>query len=80
MTISQAYAELGGGVNSPSPRRRRQFATRAPSVSPGEVCDEHMFDPVSGWCGCGIRDDGAIAPGSPAWRTSIERQMPGKAT
>ena len=56
MTVSEAYADLGGGVASaatnPSPANRHR----------------HRFDQTSGYCGCGRRDDGALAPGSPAWR------------
>lgn len=69
MTVSPAYAELGGGLSvTPLP---------TPSVSwtPPGTC-KHMFDPISGWCGCGRRDDGALAEGSPAWRAALERAMP----
>lgn len=35
-----------------------------------------MFDPDSGWCTCGVRDDGADAFGSPAWRRRVESALP----
>lgn len=73
--ISPAYADLGGGLdpsNAPPPRRE----SRAVDRNPGRVCEQHMFDPVSGWCGCGIRDDGKLAEGSPAWRADVESRMP----
>jgi hypothetical protein len=73
--ISPTYADLGGGVDAPLPRRRVR-ESRTIDRSPGRVCDQHMFDPVSGWCGCGLRDDGQCAPGSPAWRAAVERTLP----
>lgn len=71
MSISAAYADLGGGLATAA---RAVSPLPAPQAPP--VCS-HMFDQVSGWCGCGLRDDGAIAPGSPAWRATVERTMPG---
>lgn len=55
--ISEAYADLGG---------------LTPSARPSRSGHAHLFDPSSGWCGCGIRDDGQIAEGSPAWRAQVE--------
>lgn len=52
--VSGAYADLGGAVT--------------PYRSPCPVGPQHRFHPASGWCGCGLRDDGRIAEGSPAWR------------
>jgi len=52
--MSETYADLGGGIG-----------TTRPPAAPGH---RHRFDALSGWCGCGVRDDGALAPGSPAWR------------
>lgn len=81
MTISPTYADLGGGLASAAqpgttqPRDVRHTDTILTGRPPG-VCTEHMFDPVSGWCSCGIRDDGKLAEGSPAWRAEIDRQMP----
>lgn len=52
---SETYADLGGGVES---------ETRPPSLL---ASHRHRFDPFSGWCGCGTRDDGSLADYSPAW-------------
>lgn len=74
MSTSNAYAELGGLTAPPAPRPR--WESHGIDRSPGVVCEHHLFDPVSGWCGCGTRDDGKLAEGSPAWRDAVERQMP----
>ncbi|SDL30250.1 hypothetical protein [Microbacterium azadirachtae] len=74
MTVSTAYAELGGGTGPAAERRTRRSTTI--DRAPGRICARHMFDPVSGWCGCGLRDDGQTAPGSPAWRAAIDKTMP----
>lgn len=85
MSISPAYAELGGGIYAP-PRIQRKHPPlpsargRPAGSSPGQVCSSHMYDPVSGWCGCGIRDDGKLAEGSPAWRASVEKALPRQQT
>lgn len=56
---SSAYADLGGGIGGgyrPPPR--------PVSIPPGAVGGRehrHIFDAVSGWCGCGRRDDGRAA-------------------
>lgn len=79
MTISEAYADLGGGLQSPPTPAFRQADTSEvprPVGTPAGVCEQHLFDPVSGWCGCGIRDDGRLAEGSPAWRAAVEARMP----
>lgn len=73
-TISETYADLGGLTAPPATRSR--WGSRDIDRSPGVVCAQHMFNPVSGWCGCGTRDDGKLAEGSPAWRAELERQMP----
>lgn len=76
--ISETYADLGGLVGSQiAPCTPRERVSRTIDRSPGRVCDRHMFDSVSGWCGCGIRDDGKLAEGSPAWRAELDRHMPG---
>lgn len=78
MTVSEAYADLGG-LTAPPPRRprpRSRYESTAVDYSPGRVCERHMFDPTSGWCSCGTRDDGEIADGSPAWRAAVEHTMP----
>lgn len=51
---SDAYADLGGGLSG-----------TAIAPRPAHV---HDFHPESGWCGCGQRDTGQLAEGSPAWR------------
>ncbi len=79
-TISPTYADLGGGLGSPPPRQKRERVSLTIDRAPGRVCDQHLFDPVSGWCGCGLRDDGQTAPGSPAWRAKVEQAMPGAAS
>lgn len=61
--MSETYADLGGGTS----------AIR-PIPTPGHRCRP---DPVSGWCGCGRRDDGKIAVGSPAWRALLTPQAGG---
>ncbi|MGF6822416.1 hypothetical protein M2317_001320 [Microbacterium sp. ZKA21] len=76
MSISPTYADLGGGIGSTTQGKRSARISRTISPVPGRVCARHMFDPVSGWCGCGTRDDGALAEGSPAWRAALERTMP----
>ncbi|MDQ1084186.1 MULTISPECIES: hypothetical protein [Microbacterium] len=50
---SETYADLGG-----------VSARSTPLVVNGH---RHRYDPLSGWCGCGTRDDGMLAEGSPAW-------------
>ncbi|MDF2047286.1 hypothetical protein P2P98_14055 [Microbacterium sp. Kw_RZR3] len=50
---SETYADLGGGVGS--------------DFRPAAAGHRHRFDPLSGWCGCGTRDDGTLADYSPAW-------------
>lgn len=78
--VSETYADLGGGLRStPAPTVRAE-RVHLPSAqrTPGAVCERHLFDPVSGWCGCGTRDDGKLAEGSPAWRTVVESTMPGR--
>lgn len=73
--ISETYADLGGGIGTAM--RRAERPRMRPAARPaGAVCVQHMFDPVSGWCGCGIRDDGKLAEGSPAWRAELDRRMP----
>lgn len=61
--ISEAYADLGGGLGS--------IGRTAPRSHPGGAVKrsehEHDFDTTSGWCECGRRDTGEIAPGAPAW-------------
>lgn len=66
---SPAYDDLGG-MHAPTGRRRRsyRYPSRLIDPSPGKVCQNHIFDPQSGWCSCGTRDDGRLAPGSPAER------------
>lgn len=71
MTVSETYADLGGGI---AVDERFELVTLtstpvAPVQAPG-VCVHHRFDPISGWCGCGTRDDGSLAEGSPAWRAA----------
>lgn len=80
-TISESYADLGGGLQSlqtpaaaPSVRLQRVARPSTPAT-----CSGHLFDPVSGWCGCGIRDDGKLAEGSPAWRAAVESVLPERA-
>lgn len=78
--ISETYADLGGLVGSQiAPCTPRERASRTIDRSPGRVCDRHLFDPVSGWCGCGVRDDGKLAEGSPAWRAAVESALSGQA-
>lgn len=79
MTVSEAYADLGGGLSrataaTDAPRRFNMVEAKE---TPGlHALGWHMFDPISGWCGCGQRDDGATAPGSPAWRAEVEQALP----
>lgn len=61
---SNAYAELGGGIGSAYVRPPRP----AVAVRPHPPVHRHRFDAVSGWCGCGKRDDGPVAEFSPAAR------------
>ncbi|MBD3942808.1 hypothetical protein IF188_13995 [Microbacterium sp. NEAU-LLC] len=68
MTISEAYADLGGGIHT----TQRETL---PTFTPPAGC-RHLYDPISGWCGCGRRNDGKLAEGSPAWRAAIDRAMP----
>lgn len=78
MTRSEAWADLGGIVESdelPTPRPTRPRRARRID-DPRPVHEEHMFDPDSGWCTCGVRDDGADAFGSPAWRRRVESALP----
>lgn len=72
-TTSAAYADLGGGTSTAEVPAHR---SRPVDRSPGWICPQHLFDPLSGWCGCGLRDDGQTAPGSPAWRASLDKTMP----
>lgn len=77
--VSETYADLGGGLSATSGGKsysRSERVSRTVDTSHGRVCDRHLFDPVSGWCGCGTRDDGKLAEGSPAWRAEVERRMP----
>lgn len=55
---SEAYQDLGGGLSG-----------TAIAARPAHV---HNFHPESGWCGCGRRDTGEAAVGSPVWR--VEQQ------
>lgn len=57
--MSETYADLGGAA---PPQQRACPIGRT-----------HRFDPVSGYCGCGRRDDGRLAPGSPASRAQSTR-------
>ena len=86
MTTSTAYAELGG-LTPPRPSTRPGVLPHEPTPAANtgskRVADRdtlrdcrHLFDPLSGWCGCGLRDDGQLAEGSPAWRAAIDRTMP----
>jgi hypothetical protein len=63
---SNAYAELGGGLGTAFARPPRP--ARVPQPDP--PVHVHRFHPESGWCGCGCRDDGSLAEGSPAWRAA----------
>jgi hypothetical protein len=54
---SNAYAELGGGLGGGIRLAPRPAPARIQSVR----THRHSFDPVSGWCGCGRRDDGRAA-------------------
>lgn len=54
---SSAYAELGGGIGSAALLQPRRRSGRA-SITVDAPAHRHSFDPVSGWCGCGRRDDG----------------------
>lgn len=69
MTASEAYVDLGGGLRSTPQRRSTARLPRqtAANYEPHEC----RFDAVSGWCGCGRRDDGQIAEGSPAWSVPL---------
>ncbi|GAA3654468.1 hypothetical protein GCM10022202_13240 [Microbacterium marinilacus] len=59
--ISEAYADLGGGLASPPPRPVRSRLAPRPS-------QPHAHDyGASGYCACGLRDTGEVAIGSPAW-------------
>lgn len=77
--ISEAWADLGGGIATahgqvghlPHLPGRPDDADASPAPP-----HNHMYNPVSGWCGCGLRDDGQVAEGSPAWRERITRIMP----
>ena len=68
MSTSTAYAELGGGLSGsqrPAPSIERGVHwLHTPSEH------RHEFHPESGWCGCGQRDTGQLAEGSPAWRAA----------
>lgn len=76
MSASDAYADLGGGLQGMHRPGRHTPTSRPITPTAGTVCTRHLFDPVSGWCGCGTRDDGKLAEGSPAWRAAVERRMP----
>lgn len=54
--MSETYSDLGGGTTATPPRSECPTGRR------------HRYDPTSGYCGCGRRDDGRVAPGSPAAR------------
>jgi hypothetical protein len=66
MRISEAYADLGGGI------------TDSPDYPSKTTHHECIFDPASGWCGCGRRDDGSVAEGSPAWRSARASSPPNR--
>lgn len=63
---SEAWADLGGG-RRPGVTVRRRVSDKAAHRAHGP----HTFDPQSGWCGCGLRDTGEAAEGSPAWREAL---------
>lgn len=56
---SETYADLGGGAVASEMR---------PAF--GHDGHRHRFDPLSGWCVCGTRDDGQVAEYSPAWHAA----------
>lgn len=68
MTISDAYADLGGGTST-APDTGVSSDT---PVQSGHLprTHRHRFDHASGWCGCGARDSGELAEGSIAWRAA----------
>lgn len=53
---STAWTDLGGG----------QPAVHSVGITAKHR--RHRFSPTSGWCACGLRDDGQLAEYSPAWR------------
>jgi len=53
--MSTAWEELGGIPSSTEPPKLT--ATTEPSA-PAPPAHVHQFDLTSGWCACGIRDDG----------------------
>lgn len=62
---------LAGGLESPPERLAAPGAAHLgmpPHPPPGT---RHDFDPISGWCPCGLRDDGKTVPGSPVRRAQI---------
>lgn len=67
---SSAYAELGGGIGTPIAWAPRPLPASGASVVADAPAHRHRFHPQSGWCGCGRRDDGSLAEGSPAWRAA----------
>ncbi|GAA2533202.1 hypothetical protein GCM10009860_11550 [Microbacterium mitrae] len=78
--VSEAYADLGGGLSAAQDASHQGSPNSAypeaqPSSAPSGVCVSHLFNPVSGWCGCGLRDDGKVAEGSPAWRAKVDAKL-----
>ncbi len=67
--ISEAWADLGGGLAPPERRARGQLVPRGPHVL-------HSFDPASGYCACGLRDDGRVGDGTPAARNPETAETP----
>ncbi len=67
---SEAWADLGGGIRDYQPRPRRVTRTLDPTKH------EHEFSSLSGWCYCGLRDDGAICEGTPAAKQRTQREEP----
>lgn len=64
--MSETYADLGGGIRSYTQRpAARIVPQRARHSDEPHVC---RFEQPSGYCACGIRDDGTLAEDSPAWR------------
>lgn len=59
--MSEAWADIGGGRQSPL--LRVGLTAKHP---------RHRFDTGSGWCSCGLRDDGQAAEYSPAWRDQMK--------
>lgn len=78
--VSEAYADLGGGLRATQSTAGQGSPDSAsppaqPTTAPSGACVSHLFNPVSGWCGCGLRDDGKVAEGSPAWRAKVEARL-----